>query len=69
MSLLFYSLIFILFLLKTIVLTNLECIIQAEAVLLKNDSKTVEKQVTTPASIKGQSQTKSGVQLSKEVRY
>ncbi|KAK7394883.1 hypothetical protein VNO78_15424 [Psophocarpus tetragonolobus] len=39
---------------------------QAEAALSKNDSKTVEKQVTASTSIKGQSQPKTGVQLSKE---
>ncbi|BAT83820.1 hypothetical protein LR48_Vigan03g064000 [Vigna angularis] len=39
---------------------------QVEATLPKNDSKTVEKQVTASSSIKGQSQLKSGVQLSKE---
>ncbi|XP_061339637.1 uncharacterized protein LOC133286258 [Gastrolobium bilobum] len=39
---------------------------QAEAALPKNDSKTGEKQVTAQASTKGQSQPKSGVQLSKE---
>ncbi|KAL9315114.1 hypothetical protein ACSQ67_016115 [Phaseolus vulgaris] len=39
---------------------------QVEATLPKNDSKTVEKLVTTSTSIKGQSQLKSGVQLSKE---
>ncbi|TKY65591.1 Ankyrin repeat and zinc finger domain-containing protein 1 [Spatholobus suberectus] len=39
---------------------------QAEAALPKNDSKTIQKQVTAPAFIKGQSQLRSGVQLSKE---
>ncbi|KAL1363377.1 hypothetical protein HN51_011595 [Arachis hypogaea] len=39
---------------------------QAEAALLKNDSKAAEKQMTAPASSKGQSQSKSGVKLSKE---
>ncbi|KAJ1426784.1 Zinc finger C2H2-type [Sesbania bispinosa] len=39
---------------------------QAEASLLKNDSKTVERQLTAPVSFKGESQPKSGVQLSKE---
>lgn len=39
---------------------------QVEAALPKNDSKTVEKQVTASASIKGQSHLKSGVHLSKE---
>lgn len=38
---------------------------QVEAPLPKNDSKTADKQVTAP-SIKGQSQLKSGVRLSKE---
>ncbi|KAL2607074.1 hypothetical protein AAZV13_09G222900 [Glycine max] len=39
---------------------------QVEATLPKNDSKTIEKQVTASTSVKGQSQLKSGVQLSKE---
>ncbi|RYR21016.1 hypothetical protein Ahy_B03g066259 [Arachis hypogaea] len=39
---------------------------QAEAALLKNDSKAAEKQMTAPASSKGQAQSKSGVKLSKE---
>ncbi|KAK7294951.1 hypothetical protein RJT34_17851 [Clitoria ternatea] len=39
---------------------------QSEAALPKNDFKTVEKQVSAPASIKGQSQPKSVVKLSKE---
>ncbi|CAJ1814963.1 unnamed protein product [Sphenostylis stenocarpa] len=39
---------------------------QVEASLPKNDSKTIEKQVTSSTSIKGQSQLKSGVQVSKE---
>jgi len=43
--------------------------VQVEATLPKNDSKTVEKQVTASTSIRGQSKLKSGVQLSKEVRY
>ena len=54
---------------KNIFLRNLECGVQVEATLPKNDSKTIEKQVTASTSIKGQSQLKSGVQLSKEVRY
>jgi len=54
---------------KIIILRNLERGVQVEATLPKNDSKTVEKLVTTSTSIKGQSQLKSGVQLSKEVRY
>lgn len=52
---------------KFVALTNLERCVQAEAALLKNDSKTVEKQSTASSSIMGRSQPKSGVQLSKEV--
>ncbi|XP_057435504.1 uncharacterized protein LOC130728153 isoform X2 [Lotus japonicus] len=39
---------------------------QAEAALHKNDSKSVDHQLTGPSSIKGQSQLQSGVKLSKE---
>ncbi|KAL2326791.1 hypothetical protein Fmac_020218 [Flemingia macrophylla] len=41
---------------------------QVEAALPKNDSKTVEKQATAPASIRGQSQFKSGVSKEEEIR-